>query len=511
MTRRRLGEQSRVAEEAALALTPSNLATRAVRNVGWNAVSEAIRALVPLTALYLARTLSTRGFGIFVLAQTAANYSTLLVDLSTNSLYATREVATAPTKRREISTLLSLRMCGGVAVALTLSLYGLLWGGPPFGTSTTLLIAAFVLAYACFADWAARGLEDMRSLVAGYGVLSLTYLFLSLLLVDGSSDVRLALVCWVAAQVAAAMFLLIRLSWRGQAGPPAWPSLGSFASRFPHSVRFTLAGMLTVSLWQATPVVVAWLVGTSAAGAFAGCLRVVATVVTAGLLLPTAVLPVLANTRDRPQMLHSLLWGLTRLMFLLGLPFAVLGTFWADEVLSALLGPDYGSASSAFAVLVWVIPVWFVASSLEYALVALGEEARRLRCLSAGFLVLAVSCPPLVALYGILGGAISCLLAAGAILTGVSLAVRRSSLAFGDTRSAASGMCLVGITLATAYLSSTAESGPVGVVGLLLVYPIYAQVSGLISIREVSLLWSRHREAADRRGDAGLPGGGEAS
>lgn len=392
--------------------------------MAWSFVGDGLsRLVVVLTSLYLARKLSAESFGLFALGQAVGQYAAIVMDLAANSSYAVREIAqNNPECATLVGRFLALRLItalGLVATAALVTTTAALAGArlPAAIVVSTLFAPAFAL----FPDWAFRGLERMRILAIGYGVMAISFCGLVLAFVGSSDDPVPALLSWLASYALGGAVLVALLRVRCGVHFPLWvPTKRDFGG-WRSSAQFTIAGVLGISLSQGALLLVGVFSGPASAGLFGAPLRIVLAISTIGVVATNAVYPILASLAGQRASLLKASSCLAKWMLLAGTPLAVIGSVWADEIVRLVLGIKYTNAGRVLGILVWSIPASFVVYALEYALLSLGKERRRLIGDVAAAAVLAVIGVPLVAFFGEVGAAIAYSLSIGALLVAFSV------------------------------------------------------------------------------------------
>jgi PST family polysaccharide transporter len=365
------------------------------------------RLLIVLTSLYVARTLSIEGFGYFALGQAIGAYLVVLMDLSGNSTYAIREVAQNRSKAVDIiSRFLSVRVISAIAIIfISQLLIQFLEIKNQLLKVAILFSAIHPLVYALFPDWAFRGLERIKVLTIGYGIMAFTYLGLVLMYVRSNEDITLLFLAWTLSYFFGGIVLIILLRFScGLYISPNFAAIQNFKG-WKSSLHFTLAGLLGISLSQGILLIVSILAGPIPTGLFAAPLRIILAISTAGVMIPNAVYPILASLKENPQEFGRISSEFAKWMFLISVPIAVTGTVWADQIIKLILGAQYVDVNVVFCIMIWTIPTVFIIYAYEYTLLAGGFEGKRLSANVVAVITLAVFGFPLIYIYGEVGAA----------------------------------------------------------------------------------------------------------
>jgi O-antigen/teichoic acid export membrane protein len=163
--------------------------------------------------------------------------------------------------------------------------------------------------------------------------------------------------------------------------------------------------------------VVGLMKGWSDVGLYSASHRMVAAVLTFGLIFQQVAFPSLARSwRASAAAGRQALNGLVRLLALGFVPIAVGTTVLAGPLVAWLLGESYAGAAPLLALEIWRAPLLSLAFLYQTSLIALNREALGVRLLLGGALGSIPLTVVLLALFGLLGAAVA------SIVTGLVLA-----------------------------------------------------------------------------------------
>jgi O-antigen/teichoic acid export membrane protein len=345
------------------------------------------------------------------------------MDCLGNAHFGIREIAANRDRAHEvIGEFIAWRMVGALLMVLIAGAY-LTWIGDESRWLAEVLPPAclFVVAYAMFIDWAFRGLERMRSLACAYFTMAASCLALTLLFVRTRGDETSALVAWIVGYACGGLLLLSHLRAKGLLHLTSPRSWGHVRSHLRTSFTFSLAGIMTVSLWQGLVLLLGLAGSERSAGLFAAPLRLVLAVLTAGMILPNAIFPTLANIREEGDLFAETADVFVRVMLVVACPIALVASLWASDALETTVGENYRPMATGFSVLAWSVPLWFVSYALEYRLLARGEETKRLVAIATGAVTLILISMPLVERYDVSGASMAFVLSSAAVTVALVL------------------------------------------------------------------------------------------
>jgi O-antigen/teichoic acid export membrane protein len=349
---------------------------RIISNFGWSIVNEVLTKVVTfLTNIYLARVLSVAGFGMLAVAQTVTAYFWVAVDLGI-SMYGIREIA----KNREsadeiIRPLLTLRITAGVIIFVLFNAVLFLSRIPTtekiiyFGSST------YLVSYAFYTDWILKGIEKFKYIAIGSSLYTLTYLILTLSLVNGPHDIFIASLLPAISYLTGSSVLIYYLNKVLGIRIKLSFDLKTWYVHLKESIYFTISSGFML-LYQLLPILLLRsLYSPYEVGLFSAAYRIVMAVIVFGGVLTASLYPIFSDLYRRDiEKFKSTRAKFNRMMFSAGLPVAAFGTIFGDSIIRTLLGNQYAAASQIFKILVWIIPLIFLRYSYGSALLAAGLQ-----------------------------------------------------------------------------------------------------------------------------------------
>ncbi len=403
-----------------------SVARRITRNVAWTLASDlAGRGASLWLALFCARVLPVAGFGLFALGQGVAQYAWVFGDAVVNNGYATREIARAGAGRdRLASQLYTLRVATGALLTALLLAAAFLLPLDPAWRAVLAAASLYCVCYASLPDWLARGLERFRELSLANLVIAAATVALSVMLLAWRADPALAAAAW-AGSFAVGSLVLLPLLASGR-GPRLALDAGAWRPHVGRSTVFSLGAIAAMGITLLPVILLGALSTAREVGLFAAGFRLVTAIMGLGAVLWWPIYPVLAKARRHSLEFREVLEPFLTLMLAISLPAALALGLFARELVTGLFGAGYADAAPALAVLAVALPLQFLASVLEVALLATGGEAPRARINAVALAVSVAVALALVPRHGALGAALAFGLAIAVLLGGYLLAMGRS-------------------------------------------------------------------------------------
>lgn len=392
-----------------------SVSIRIMRNAAWLLCSEGItKGLFVAANIMLARILSAADYGILSLAQSWVIYAALVMDLGI-MMYGQAEAARR-NDRAGIAALarelLPLRATLGVLVFIALVVL------LPLLTSSRLRLtmcaaSLFLVAQSLSAEWLFRGKERFDVVLIGNGAGAALFLAAIVAIAALRSDALLkAALAWSFSAFAMAAVYLAFL--RGLAG---WPrSLRISASSWRRHAResgfFALSNVIAESYRLLPFFLLGFLASAREVGLFAAPLRLVVNAASLGFLVPMAFYPASARLfHERPALFAESRRTLVMTMLVLGAPSAVIGLRLAGPIVTLVFGQQYRDSASILAVLVWLLPLYFVRYVYGTTILATGFQRLHTIASAAAAMVALLAGVPLVRYFGGTGAAVSLIVA----------------------------------------------------------------------------------------------------
>lgn len=357
----------------------------AVRNASWLAAGTLVARVAGFAmAVALARTLGVDEYGLYAFAVAIGALLEPVADLGLTP-FITREVARQPDDRG-----LALRLARVKALAS----FGMLALAAILAVSTTddadLVVAVIAMSAVMLMDGAAmfafgyfQGREQMRLeglATAGFA----TVRAIGAIAIAVATHELIPVLAWLV--VASALQLAIALVAMVRELRPRVPALASIEWRSVAAMG--LIGVFAITYLRADSVIIGWTLGDQEVGLYAAAYAIVFGLQVVPLRIATAVAPVFTRTYKHDPPAFAATWQEgTRLILAIVLPFAVVTSVLAEDLISFFFGPEFESAGAALAILVWSSPVWAANMLLTAVLRGVGRERAIAAATGAGMVL----------------------------------------------------------------------------------------------------------------------------
>ena len=405
---------------------------RVLRNFSLQLGGELVgQAIAFVAALYLARALDPRGFGVWVFASSVLLYFTIVIDGGTD-VWGMREVAARPRRlRRLVSAIIGSRLLLGAAAIAAVAILAQFVDRD--NGRALILGLPILVAFMFNTAWAHRGLETgMTGLTV---VLQrVTWLVLALLLIKAPGDADLATFWQGVSEVTgvAVLFLLLIPKLRAQVAPTAKISVRIvFAHSWPLAVTRAMRA-LTATF---AIVVLQFTNSNTEVGYYGAALRVGTILVLVSTVFSNAAFPGLSRAcRGRDQ--AGVIAAAMRLLATVIAPIAVGGAVLAGPLVKVLFPPEFSHTAAMLGILMLPFTAMAVSDLLRRILTARRHQQLDLKLTAAGTVVSVIATLWLASQYGGLGAAIAMVVGELAILalslwgvtrTGPGVAILRES------------------------------------------------------------------------------------
>lgn len=373
----------------------------------------ACRAISVVVTLALAQRLGRAGYGRIEFAFNAVFWLVLLVREGLDVI-ATREIARHPRLIRPlVNHILAIRCCLALALLSGLVVVGYF----SFSEATEWIILSLyglmLLTTAIGLDFVYRGLERMTLVAVSLLIRTAIYAVGVGIWVTDISRIEWVPICLVGGELCG-----IALVWGCYLRSYGIPRPTLRATRALRTIIRRGRPVYLIQIAQAVIgssdlLIVGLLSQWADVGLYGAPHRVVAAILTFGIIFRQVVFPMLARSwRSSPAEGKAALDGMVRVLMIGLLPIAVGATVLAEPLIALLLGPDYRGAAVLLAVGAWRIPLLTLAFLYQSALIALNREAAGVRMLLGAAVVIGPLTAFLRLRFGLEGAAVSVVIVA---------------------------------------------------------------------------------------------------
>ena len=396
----------------ALARLPKMLAgsgAKFFRDLGMLVGGQVTAKLIGLLAFaYLARILDPDSYGEVEFVAGLAGLFAMVVDLGLSTI-GVRRAAAAPEKRGELAAQIFLiRLAVAIVSGLIMVVGVNVFSGSPALHGLVLLYAISLLAGACYQEWLLQSAGLMRQVALAQVLRMSTFLAAILLLVHGIADTVLVGASEIAAVLVAAAYAL-RVQSRKIAPLRFWTRFDAGSL-----IREALPVALGTMIWSAAQYVPLFLMGALVGGAgvgfFAGANRLAASIATFSFVYHFNLYATASRlARESAQALTTVMRSSFRATAWATIGGALVVSLAATPIMTVIFGRDFGSAATSLAILIWTVPMMFLAGHVRWSLILAHAEVEVFRSQVAGLLTVVVLGLVLVPTYAETGAAAAAL------------------------------------------------------------------------------------------------------
>jgi O-antigen/teichoic acid export membrane protein len=284
----------------------------------------------------------------------------------------------------------------------------------PFFASTapariTITAASlYLLGQAISAEWLFRGKERFDVVMIGNAAGAATFLASVALIGAGPGALLKDTLAWSLSAFAMAAVYLWYLPGLVEFPRGLRVSAAAWVSHMRESSFFALSNVIAESYRVLPFFLLGVLASARELGLFAAPLRLVTNLGSLGFLIPMAFYPASARLfRERPEEFAANRRMLVLTMLAIGAPVALIGTRLAIPIMIIVFGPHYRDSAGIFALLVWMLPLYFVRYVYGTTLLATGFQRLHTIASASAALIALIGGAPLVRHFGGAGAAAS--------------------------------------------------------------------------------------------------------
>ena len=377
----------------ALARLPKTLASGGAKffaDLGMLVGGQITAKIIGLLAFaYLARILDPDAYGEVEFVAGLAGLFAMVVDLGLSTI-GVRRAAAAPEKRGELAAQIFLiRFVVALACGLVMVIGVNVFGGSLALHGLVLLYAVSLLVSAAYQEWLLQSAGLMAQVAIAQIIRMAIFFAAILLLVHGVGDAVLVGACEIAAVAAAAIYAL-RVQSRKIAPIRLWSRL-----EIRSLVREGLPVALATTIWSAAQYVPLFLMGALVGGAgvgfFAGANRLASSIATFSFVYHFNLYATASRlARESAEALSTVMRSSFRSTAWVTIGGALLVSLAAMPIMTVVFGRDFGSAATSLAILIWTVPMMFLAGHVRWSLILAHAEVEVFRSQVVGLVTVVV-------------------------------------------------------------------------------------------------------------------------
>ena len=379
------------------------------RDLGTLVVGQVAAKIIGLLAFaYLARVLEPDSYGEVEFVVGLAGLFAMVVDLGLTTI-GVRRAAAAPEKRGELATQVFLiRFAVAVLCALVMVAGINVFGGSPALHGLVMFYALSLLVSPFYQEWLLQSAGLMAQIALAQILRMSVFFGAILLLVHGIGDAVLVGLCEIAGIAAAAAYAL-HVQRRKIAPVRLWARLADKSL-----VREALPVALGTMVWSAAQYAPLFLMGALVGGAgvgfFAGAARLAASVAQFSFVYHFNLYATASRVaQESAQALSALMRSSFRAVCWITVGGGLFVSLAALPIMQLFFGREFGEAATSLAILIWTVPVMFLAGHARWSLILAHREIEVFRSQVVGLITVTVLGLLLVPRYGETGAAIAAL------------------------------------------------------------------------------------------------------
>jgi O-antigen/teichoic acid export membrane protein len=381
---------------------------------------------VAVAFAYLARVLGPQGYGNLEFTLAIIFFFTLLVDIGL-SAYGAREIAkdegTVPRLVAHITITRCLMAVGAFSI---LAILVMVIEKPWPVKQLILLYGLTLFGLPGILQWVFQG-RDMMQYVAIASILRWsTFAAGVFLLIRGAAQLwMVALVEGIAISLVVFYYFWILLRFFGF--PRQRIDFGFMRNVFPQALPIGASELVwAVKIYFAT-VLLGLVIAGPQVGWFGAAHRLVISLHTFVWLYFFNLLPSIArSSQGKPEGLHRLMRTSLQVTAWTAIFLGIVGTAFADPIITLFYGSQYQQSVVAFRVLIWVIPLTLISGHYRYTLIGYDEQRLEFLSSAGGAILVILLNLFLIPTYGFLGAAWSLVISEAFILGLAYYLVRRT-------------------------------------------------------------------------------------
>jgi O-antigen/teichoic acid export membrane protein len=386
---------------------PEAVPVRIVRNAAWLFCSEGItKSLFFAANILLARWLSAADYGLLALAQSWIVYAGILADMGI-MMYGQAEAARRKDTVAVAWEIMPFRALLGAVVFVSMLVLIPLFASAALRLTITAA-SVYLLGQAISPEWLFRGRERFDVVMLANAAGAATFLAAVAWIGSRPGAQWKAALAWSLSAFAMSGVYLLFL--RGVAGLPSRlrVSTAAWCRHLRESSFFALSNIIAESYRVLPFLLLGMLASARELGLFAAPLRLVTNLASLGFLIPMAFYPACARLfHERPEVFADRRRTLVLTMLAIGTPAALIGTRAATPIMIAIFGHRYRDSAGIFAMLVWMLPVYFVRYVYGTTILATGFQRLHTIASAVAAAIALMAGIPLVRYFGGAGAAAS--------------------------------------------------------------------------------------------------------
>jgi O-antigen/teichoic acid export membrane protein len=393
-----------------------------------------VRAMMLVFTIVLARLYGTENFGIYALALSAGNLFEIIFNLGLGTVFMQRVTGedgtpedAAQRMRKELRVFLPLRVLLSLAGFIAMVAFA---AAMQKNTETFLALVLAGLYFSLYSIetflWNCFDSRQKMHFTAATKILKFTVIFgIGILLAVQKAPVHILMYAYIAGATVAiiATILLIskyfaRVGWHNDFA--AWKKI--IAEGWP----ITLSGTFIFIYNSLDTIIISLTKGEHEVGLYQVSYKITGTIFILATLINQAYLPSLIGAVGKKDgALERIFNKSLKSIFFWSVPIAAGGMILGERIISYVFGNDYLPGVPAFRILVWNCVIFFLSSAMTNLLYAAKKQKTAVKIFFFGALANTVTNIFMIPMYGIIGAALTTVLAELIVLAGLYVLTRK--------------------------------------------------------------------------------------
>jgi len=373
---------------------------------------------------FIARRLTSIGYGRIAFAQALLAYFSLIGDLGLNR-FGTREIARTREKVRDIvNGVVTLQLSFSLLATLMMVLFCLLISRPREDKVILALYSLYIILASLSLDWAFKGREKMGMVAVSQIMASVTYAVLIFLFLRGQEDIFLVPIFYLVSVALRVVFLaaahlrrfgLVRLVF----------DMDFFRSALKVGIPFFFSIVMIQVYYNLDTVMLGFMKGDRIVGLYNAAYRIIMVLIGIGSLLAETFFPLFSRFfRESPEKLETILDVSVKVYCTLAFPLAVGGIILARPLIVLIFGAGYEGSTAPFRILILTVAVIYVSFTFGFTNMACDRERRYMVGVGIGALVNILLNAVLIPSFDMRGAAVATLASEVVVLIYMLLSAR---------------------------------------------------------------------------------------
>jgi len=389
-----------------------------------------VRALMLVLTIVLARFYGTERFGIYALALSAGNLFEIIFNMGLNTVFMQRVTGTHATEENmweQLRVFLPLRVILSLVGFIAMVAFAALLQKNT-ETFLSLVIAGLYFSLFSVETFLSSCFDSRQKMhfTATAKIIQFSVIFgIGIFLALQLAPIYTLMYAYVAGVICAIIVTLIliakyfsRIGWKTDF--PEWKRI--MAEGWP----ITLSGAFIFIYNSLDTIIISLTKGEHEVGLYQVSYKITGTIFILATLINQAYLPSLIHAiRKQDGSLEKIFGNSLKSIFFWSVPIAAGGMILGERIIQYVFGNDYLPGVPAFRILVWNCVIYFLSSAMTNLLYAARQQKKAVKIFFFGALANTVANIFMIPLYGIIGAALTTVLAELVVLVGQYVLARK--------------------------------------------------------------------------------------